>query len=82
MIHGGQTTAEIAQAENIINAALFVVRRARYVSGRVTEKYRSKLKYQIMQIIITYFCNTRYIIRIQIMEDNCTFIYLTLLQVD
>ena len=43
MIQGGQTTAEIAQAENIIKAALFVVRRARYVSGRVTEKYRSKL---------------------------------------
>ena len=44
MIHGGQTTAEIAQAENIIKAARFVVRRARYVRGRVTEKYRSKLK--------------------------------------
>ena len=43
MIQGGQTTADTAQAENIINAALFVVRRARYVRGRVTEKYRSKL---------------------------------------
>jgi hypothetical protein len=35
--------AEIAQAEKIMSAAFLVVRRARYVNGRVTEKKRSKL---------------------------------------
>ena len=56
MIHGGQTTADTAQAENIINAALFVVRRARYVRGRVTEKYRSKLLIKIKKILLVYCC--------------------------
>ena len=59
MIQGGQTTAEIAQAENIIKAALFVVRRARYVSGRVTEKYRSKLKQKsfVLYVILVYLAH-------------------------
>jgi len=38
MIHGGQTMAEMAQAENIIKAARLVVLLARYVRGLVTEK--------------------------------------------
>ena len=56
MIQGGQTTAEIAQAENIIKAALFVVRRARYVSGRVTEKYRSKLNQKSFVVFVILAC--------------------------
>jgi len=40
---GGQTIADIAQAEKIISAAFRVVLLALYVKGLVTEKYLSKL---------------------------------------
>ncbi len=38
MIEGSQTIAETTQADDIMSAAFFVVLRARYVRGRVTEK--------------------------------------------
>ena len=38
---GTQMTVERPQADKIIKAAIFVVLRARYESGRVTEKYLS-----------------------------------------
>ena len=66
MIQGGQTTAEIAQAENIIKAALFVVRRARYVSGRVTEKYRSKLNQKSFVVFTILVC----LAKIEIIADR------------